>query len=430
MSREYKVEREYSIAQIIRYNLRMWWLAAILAVLCALALGGYKYKSLHQYVENEVYENRQQVAASLFVGLYSDADPSERVNNIRKIASSNRAYQNFKEITGYDLTVQEYQNLFDTEHGENSDVASFYVTFPASYGDYSIMDEEAATAFMNGLIATTEKTCEEMIGQSCVTILDAPYTTSEIAKLKTYTITESDFRKAVLKAVTAGILLGIIVEIVCYSFWMLIYTKPKDAEEIRECLDTDIIDCFKEGEDNEESFKKVAMFLKDDNTACNRISCMTLQCPKKDSALKLAMSYANEQKKTLYIDLSVGEGSGEDAHSISKYVLGQADHVEPLAMNAYLDSVTRNKEAEKGLDIAGNKRFAEYVEEMGKWYEYIVINSADASKAAEAYAVSKLCNKTFVVCGRRTVRNEVLYRAKNTADVNGIHIDGALVYEL
>ena len=44
MSREYKVEREYSIAQIIRYNLRMWWLAAILAVLCALALGGYKYK--------------------------------------------------------------------------------------------------------------------------------------------------------------------------------------------------------------------------------------------------------------------------------------------------------------------------------------------------------------------------------------------------
>ena len=91
----------------------MWWLAAILAVLCALALGGYKYKSLHQYVENEVYENRQQVAASLFVGLYSDADPSERVNNIRKIASSNRAYQNFKEITGYDLTVQEYQNLFE-----------------------------------------------------------------------------------------------------------------------------------------------------------------------------------------------------------------------------------------------------------------------------------------------------------------------------
>ena len=67
---------------------------------------------------------------------------------------------------------------------------------------------------------------------------------------------------------------------------------------------------------------------------------------------------------------------------------------------------------------------------MGKWYEYIVINSADASKAAEAYSVSKLCNKTFVVCGRRTVRNEVLYRAKNTADVNGIHIDGALVYEL
>lgn len=430
MSREYRVDREYSIGEIIRYNLRMWWLAAILAVLCAAALGGYKYKALHQYVENEVYENRQQVVAALFVSLYSDSDPSERVNNVRKIAASNRAYQNFKDITGYELTVQEYQNLFDTEHGENSDVASFYVTFPASYGDYSIADEAEATEFMNGLIATTAKTCEEMIGQECVSVLDAPYTTSEIAKLKTYTITQEDFQKAILKAVTAGILLGIIVEVVCYTFWMLIYKKPKDAEEIRECLDTDVIDVLKDGADNEEAFKKVALFLKDDTASCNRVSCITLQCPKKDAALKLAMSYANEQKKTLYIDLAVNEGNGEEAHSISSYILGEADHVEPLAMNGYLDSVSRNPAAEKGLDIAGNKRFAAFVDEMSQKYECIVINSTDAAKAAEAYSASKLCNKTFVVCGRRNVKNEVLYRAKNTADVNGIHVDGVLIYEL
>lgn len=429
MSREYRMDKEYSIAEIIRYNLRMWWLAAILAVLCAGVLGGYKYTSLHQYVENEVYENRQQIVASLFVSLYSDAEPSERVNNIRKIAASNRAYQNFREITGYELTVQEYQNLFDTEHGENSDVVSFYVTFPASHGDYSIVDEVEATNFMDGLIAATAVTCEEMIGQECVSVLDAPYATSEIAKLKTYTITQEDFRKAVLKAVTAGILLGIIVEVVCYTFWMLIYKKPKDAEEIRQCLDADVMDVLKEGADNEEAFKKAALFLKDETVSCNKVSCVTLQCPKKDAALKLAMSYANEQKKTLYIDLAGGEEAGAETHSISSYVLGEADKVTPLAMNAYLDSVCRNPETEKGLDIAGNKRFAAFVEDMGQNYECIVINSADASKAAEAYAVSKLCNKTFVVCGRRTVKNECLYRAKNTADVNGIHIDGVLIYE-
>ena len=136
------------------------------------------------------------------------------------------------------------------------------------------------------------------------------------------------------------------------------------------------------------------------------------------------------KKKTLYIDLAVNEGNGEEAHSISSYILGEADHVEPLAMNGYLDSVSRNPAAEKGLDIAGNKRFAAFVDEMSQKYECIVINSTDAAKAAEAYSVSKLCNKTFVVCGRRNVKNEVLYRAKNTADVNGIHVDGVLIYEL
>ena len=99
-------------------------------------------------------------------------------------------------------------------------------------------------------------------------------------------------------------------------------------------------------------------------------------------------------------------------------------------MNNYLDSVSRNPEAEKGLDIAGNKRFAQLIEEMSGKYECIVINSTDASKAAEAYSVAKLCNKTFVVCGRKTVKNEALYRMKNTADVNGIHMDGVLIYEL
>lgn len=430
MSKEYKVDKEYSVAEIIRYNLKMWWIAAILAILCAAALGGYKYVTLHPYVEQEIYDNTQQVVAALLVSEYNDADSSSRVNNVRKIAASNRAYTNFKEITGYDLTVQEYQNIFDSEQGESSDVVYFYVTFPGNYGNFSISEETDAINFMDALIATTAKTCEELLGEACLSVLDSPYVTSEITMLKSYSITQDDFDREVLKAITAGVLLGIIVEVVCYTFWMLLYRKPKNAEEIRECLDTDVIDVLKEGADNEEAFKKAALFLKEDGVSCNKINCLNLQCPKKDAALKLAMSYANEQKKTLYIDLAVNEGNGEEAHSISSYIIGEAQQIEPLKMNNYLDSVSRNPEAEKGLDIAGNKRFAQLIEEMSGKYECIVINSTDASKAAEAYSVAKLCNKTFVVCGRKTVKNEALYRTKNTADVNGIHIDGVLIYEL
>lgn len=430
MSKEYKMDKEYSLAEIIRYNLRMWWLAVIMAVLCAAVLGGYKYVSLHPYVENEIYEDKQQVQAALFVQAYSDATVVERANNVMKLAKSSRGYQNFCEITGYEMTLDEYTQLFAAEQGEASGVVSIYVTFPANVGNVSIPDEETAVKFANGVMEAAVVTCEEMVGTECVSILDAPYVTREVVKLNTYSISEDDFERSVLKAVTAGILLGIIVEVVLYTFWMLIYKKPKNAEEVRACLDTNVIDVLKNGADNEEAFKKTALYLKDDTVTCNKVSCITLQCPKKDAALKLAMSYANEQKKTLYVDLCANQGNGEKTDSLSAYVLGETDEVHPLPMNAYLDSVYKNQKEEDGMDIAGNKRFAAFIDEMGSRYECIVINSAEASKSAEAYTVSKLCNKTFVVCGRKTVKNEVLYRAKNTAEVNDIHIDGVLIYEL
>lgn len=428
MSREYKVDKEYGFLEIVRYNLRMWWLAVIFALLCAAALGGYKYKTLHQYVENEMYENKQQVVASLFVSDYSQASVVERVGNVIKIAKSSRTYEKFAADMDTTLTLDEYMGLFEVIQGEASGVASIYVTFPATVGTITIADEETAAKFAEGVMNATIAVSEEMIGADCVSILDDPYATQEVVKIENYSITQEDFNKALMKAVTAGVLLGIIVEVVFYTFWMLMYKKPKNAEEVRESLDANIIDVLKKDGDNEDAFKKVALYLSDSDVSCNRISCISLQCPKKDAALKLAMSYANEQKKTLYVDLASEEGESEN--SISGYVLGEQTEVIPEQMNDYLDLVCRSQTREQGMDIAGNQRFALLMDEMSKKYQCIVINSHDAVKSADAYAAAKLCNKTFVTCGRKTVTNENLYRAKNTAEVNGIRIDGVLVYEL
>ena len=67
MNQEYRLDREYSIAEIIQCNLRKWWLALICAAVCAAVLGGYKYKSLKPFIEQSVYENVKQVTATLYV---------------------------------------------------------------------------------------------------------------------------------------------------------------------------------------------------------------------------------------------------------------------------------------------------------------------------------------------------------------------------
>lgn len=430
MSKEYRMDKEYSVAEIVQYNLRKWWLAVIMAVICAAMLGGYKYVSLRPFVEKEIYENKRQAVGSLFVSDYSDTSVVERANNVIKIASSRRGYEQFCKNIGVEITIEEYNSLFVMQQGETSGVVSVYVTYPASCGNITIEEAETAMAFAREVMNATVKVCNEVIGVEGVSILDTPYVTEEVVKIENYSISEEEFEQGIMKGIAAGVILGVIVEVVLFTFWMLIYKKPKNAEEVRQCLDCNVIDVLKEGEDNEDGFKKVAFYLSDAETPCNVINCIAVGCPKKDSALKLAMSYANEQKKTLYVDLSVNDGTVSETNSISGYVLGEADCVQPLEMNAYLYAVCRTCAAENGMDIVGNKRFEEFLSEMKKQYECIVIHTGDVEKTSEAYVVSNFCNKTFVACGRKTVKNETLYRAKNIADVNEIHIDGVLIYEL
>ena len=426
MEREYKLEREYSVAEIVRYNLRMWWLAVIFAVIFAAILGGYKYKSNHQFVEREVYENIQQAVATVYVKPYSDESSAERVGTLVKIAYSNRAYDKLIENTDYNLSFQGYQAIFSPTVGDVSDIMTLYLNYPAQYEEFAIEDEDAAKEFLNQVIKATDEAAKEMIGTSCIESLDAPYTTSTINKLETYSITQEDFLKGVLKGAIAGAILGVIMEVILYTFWMMLYKKPKTVEEIHQSLEVPVIDSLKKGMDDEEGFKRLALFVRGEaENASKSICCMPVACPKKDVALKLAMSLANEQKKTLYIDLAESAEEG----SISAYVLGEGEEPKPHALNMYLDSVKRNAKDEKGFNLVTNQRFEEYLKEKSAAYEYVVVGVPDITVSADAYAVAKLCDKTFLTCGRKEVKNEELYRVKNTADVNDIQIEGVLVYE-
>lgn len=433
MNKGYQLEKEYSIGEIIRYNLKMWWLAVICAVVCAAALGGYKFVSLYPYIEKDNFESVQQVEASIYVKPYSNGDSLERVNNIIKISDSHTAYEMVIAQTGYELDYATYKKLFEVALEECGDVAILSVTYPVNTGTFNLADETSAMEFANAILDATTVIAEDLIGKDAFAVLDAPHLTSELREVETYFITKDDFKKGVFKGLTAGVILGILVEVVVYTFWMLLYKRPKNTEEIRQCMDAPIIDSLKEkNSDEEDAFKKIALFLSSEKkeNKCLKITCLSAECTKKDVALKLAMSYANEQKKTLYIDLTTGKENADAANSISSYVLGEAEMPHAKALNNYLDVVCRNVNAEKGFNIVMNERFAEYVAKMGEEYACIVVGGGDVTESADGYAAAKLCDKTFLVCGRKTVKNETLYRVKNTADVNGICIEGVLVYEL
>ena len=411
MNQEYRLDREYSIAEIIQCNLRKWWLALICAAVCAAVLGGYKYKSLKPFIEQSVYENVKQVTATLYVADYSTSASTERANNVIKMAQSYRAYERVQQKTGCDLDYKTYQGIFDVLQGEAGDMVTIYLQYPIQVGS------------------------ELTGGETCFTVLDAPYPNSETRKAENYFISEDDFKGGVKKGIAAGALLGIIAEVALYTFWLILYRKPKSAEEVRACLDIPVIDDVKTRKANEEEvYKKLALFLKEKQGGADHkgvsVNCMPVGYFKKDAGLKLAMSFANEKKKTLLIDL-VKEPEGKEAgNSISRYVLGDESRPVPTTQNSYLDVLCRDVAEEKNFDVVMNERFASYVKEMQDTYEYIVINSPNVTESADAFAAGKLCDKNFVVCARGGVNNETLYRLKNEAAVQGIVLEGVLVYEL
>lgn len=150
MNQEYRLDREYSIAEIIQCNLRKWWLALICAAVCAAVLGGYKYKSLKPFIEQSVYENVKQVTATLYVADYSTSASTERANNVIKMAQSYRAYELVQQKTDAIWTIRRIRESSTCCRGEAGDMVTIYLQYPIDTGTFSIADEDGAHCIYTG----------------------------------------------------------------------------------------------------------------------------------------------------------------------------------------------------------------------------------------------------------------------------------------
>lgn len=228
MEKECKLEKEYNVWEIICDSLRAWWLVIICALLGAVLLGGYKYLSNRGFVSEKPYEDVYRVTATFYVKEYSGESAAERTGTIIKTADSRSTYECLLENTGYDLEFLGFQHLFDIAEGESSDILTVYVNYPGSYGGFSISDETAALDFANEVIIAIDQTTQELIGQSCMKILDAPYVEDASQRMLAYAPSETAFRQEVAKAATAGILFGVIVEVALHACWRMIRQKRDD----------------------------------------------------------------------------------------------------------------------------------------------------------------------------------------------------------
>lgn len=228
------MDREYSVRDLIRGNLHVWWLIVLFALAGALFLGGYRYLSNRRFVAEKNYEDVYRVMASLYVKEYSSETAAVRTGTLVKTADSRAAYEKLIERTGYDLEYLGYQQLFDLLVEPSTDIVKVFVRYPNQYENFAIKDEAAALEFAGEVIAVIDETMSGLTGQTCIEVLDEPYAADAVQQRLAYAPSEQEFYQEVRKAATAGLLFGVIVEMACYAGFSALRQKKGSQREQKE----------------------------------------------------------------------------------------------------------------------------------------------------------------------------------------------------
>jgi hypothetical protein len=385
-------EREYSVLEIVKINFKNWKILLGAVVLGALVLGIYQFataKPTAQY-----YYETSQMNASFYMKEYNSESITERFLSVKALGQSYAAYERFLAGTGYDLTYDDYLRLMQFSDAQYIEVQQMYFAYPESYGNLSIETEEQAKQVMRELLQTLLDVCDEYIGVGNIEALDTGYTTV-ITHYETGTPTSNmDVLKEVVKGVVAGGFFGFVLAFIVVSFGYMIGTVTKTAEEIKTGLQAPILGFIRSKKRKEQEIKKISVFFEAKEHSV--INYLPFAEEASNGAKDLADSYVRIGKKVLYFDCAVAD----DSNVIRGYLLGK-----------------RTMEEAKS-----------FLKKAAEEYDYVIVRSADLKDCADGYRIAGLADENVICCRRRSFSGTELCDVRNTFEVNGLHITGAVVY--
>lgn len=417
-------EEEYSLFEIAKYNLKHWVILLVCALAVGVLAGAYGYKNTKPSVV--YYEELKQVNGAFYVSQYNTSGTSERMYDVQQIAKSNGAYQVFLQETGYEMTYNEYKQMFGYSNEVITNVMNLYVAYPEQYGEVSIETESEALAFMKQLLDSQKKVYDAYVGKDAVTILSEPYVTSYTQAAANTATTKKDLLNSTIKGGMAGIFLGLLLGIAVVSIVYLFGTVAKTAKEIEQKLKAPVI-AFVHKNDRAEQFKKAYLFLEKQDVEYQSIVYVPFDAQNADGALELAKTYASMNRKTLLIDLAK-DAEAHDA-GFSQYLFGLASkNAVQEEMEGDISVIRRKVSSEEKQELMSSRVLKPFIKEKAAQYECVIINAPDLKHSSDAYGVALTGEKVLFGCKRREVTGTDLYEIEKTMENNEIHIDGVILY--
>ena len=418
-------EEEYSLLEIAKYNLKHWPILLACVLIVGALAGAYGYKNTKPSVV--YYEQLSQVNGAFFVDQYSDTSINERMYDAQQVALSHGAYEKFTANTGYELAYEEYQNMFGYSNYIVTSVLNLYIAYPETYGNITVETDEEAILLMQQLMDAQVDMYDEYMGSGAIKILSAPSVSSYTQVSSDTATTPKDLLTATLKGALAGVFLGLLLGVMAVSVVYLVGTVAKQAKEIEQKLKAPAL-AFVHQKDRAEEFKKVNIFLEQSMGEHESICYIPFHEKTADGAYDLAKTFARMNKKTLYLNLSVGAGG--DRMSVSDYLFGNCKREEVKVTETAdgVDVVNRNIRAEEQKELLSARGLKDYIEQMRAEYERVVVNAPELIAYSDAYGIAAYCDKIILGCKRREVTGTDLYEINHALDNNSLTLNGVVVY--
>ena len=158
---------------------------------------------------------------------------------------------------------------------------------------------------------------------------------------------------------------------------------------------------------------------------------------KTEVSFNICRSFAEDGKKTLYIDADLRKsvvlaryGVDKEAKGLSHFLSGQSKDVDDIICKTNVDNfdiIFTGTKAPNPAELLGSSKFAKLMEDLREKYDYIIIDCPPLGSVIDAVLVSKISDGTIIVIEADNISYKAVQGVKKQLDQGGCKILGAIL---
>jgi hypothetical protein len=240
--------RKYMIKDIVKRNLRFWWIIAV----CIIAFAG-----LMGYMKNEDYRKRfeqielkgtvSQLNIEYYTGNVAGEILSVRLLNAVSVIKSSETLDELNRLWGKSIAYEDFEGIVTELDDGTKDVISMRVEYPWGSDTITLLDDEDAKEFVEYYLQAVENIGNRIIGEGRLKLLGV----SDVSTHE-YKVTDEQretARKAVIKNTFIGGVIGFIIPVVVITLLYLFGGRLHTAQEIAYYAGTRLLAAIPVGRD-------------------------------------------------------------------------------------------------------------------------------------------------------------------------------------